>query len=152
MRDSHPSTGPCPARTSRDYRVHVASFRRDIHIAQPPDVVWAFLGNPARLHEWFPITDCRVEGTKRWITLGSGITFEEDILIVDDDARRFQYSIVNNLLIKDHFGTLDVLDDGHGQSVVTYQTQCTPNVLALVTAGASGQGLQKAKRILEGAQ
>jgi hypothetical protein len=152
MRDSRRSTGPCPHRTARDYRVHVASFRRDIHIAQPPDVVWAFLGNPARLHEWFPITDCRVEGTKRWITLGSGVTFEEDILIVDDDARRFQYSIVNNFLIKDHFGTLDVLDDGHGGSVVTYQTQCTPNVLALVTAGASGQGLQKAKRILEGAR
>ena len=128
----------------------MASIRRDIHIAQPPDVVWAFLGNPARLHEWFPIVDCRVEGTKRWITLGTGITFEEDILIVDNDARRFQYSIVNNLLIKDHFGTLDVLDDGHGHSVVTYQTQCTPNVLALVTAGASGEGLRKAKQILEG--
>ena len=57
---------------------------------------------------------------------------------------------MNNLLIKDNFGILDVVDDGHGHSIVTYSTQCTPNVLALVTAGAAGQGLANAKKILEG--
>ena len=128
----------------------MASIRREIHIECAPDTVWQFLGDPARLHEWFPITDCRVEGDKRWIDLPTGITFEEVIHMVDHSQRRFQYSIINNLLIKDHFGTLDVLDDGHGHSIVTYQTQCTPNVLALVTAGASEQGLKKAKRLLEG--
>jgi hypothetical protein len=128
----------------------VAFIRRDIHISRAPQDVWDFLGDPARLHEWFPISGCRVEGTKRWIDLPTGITFEEDIHLVDHHQRRFVYSIVNNLLIKDHFGILDVVDDGHGHSIVTYSTQCTPNVLALVTAGAAGQGLANAKKILEG--
>lgn len=127
----------------------MATLRRDIHIARSPDDVWAFLGDPARLHEWFPVSGCRVEGTKRWVTLPTGIVFEEDILVVDHKSRRFQYSIVNNFLIKDHYGTLDVIDDRHGHSIVTYSTQCTPNVLALVTAGASGEALRNAKRILE---
>ena len=128
----------------------MATLRRDIHIKRSPEDVWAFLGDPARLHEWFPISDCRVEGNMRWITLPTGIVFEEVIHTVDNDSRRFCYSIVNNPLIKDHFGTLDVIDDRHGHSIVTYSTQCAPNVLALVTAGASGEGLAKAKKILEG--
>ena len=128
----------------------MASIRREIHIECPPDTVWTFLGDPARLHEWFPVASCRVEGDKRWVELPTGIVFEEVINMVDHSQRRFQYSIVNNLLIKDHFGTLDVIDDGHGHSLVTYQTQCVPNVLALVTAAASEQGLRNAKRILEG--
>ena len=128
----------------------MASLRREIHIKCAPETVWGFLGDPARLHEWFPISGCRVEGNKRWVELPTGIVFEEIINMVDHSQRRFQYSIINNFLIKDHFGTLDVLDDGHGHSIVTYQTQCTPNVLALVTAGASEQGLKKAKQILEG--
>ena len=130
----------------------MATIRRDIHIACPPDDVWALVGDPARLHEWFPVKDCRVEGTKRWVTLPTGIVFEEDIVVVDDRSRRFQYSIVNNPLIKDHFGTVDVIDDRHGHTILSYSTQCTPNVLALVTAGASGEALRNAKKILEGAQ
>lgn len=127
----------------------MATLRRDIHIERAPEDVWTLVGDPARLHEWFPVQDCRVEGNKRWVTLPTGIVFEEDIVVVDDRTRRFQYSIVNNLLIRDHFGTVDVMDDGHGHTVLSYSTQCTPNVLALVTAGASGQALRNAKRILE---
>ena len=130
----------------------MATIRRDIHIERSPDDVWALVGDPARLHEWFPVQDCRVEGTKRWVTLPTGIVFEEDIVVVDARSRRFQYSIVNNPLIKDHFGTVDVIDDRHGHCILAYSTQCTPNVLALVTAGASGQALRNAKQILEGAR
>ena len=56
------------------------------------------------------------------------------------------------LVVAPAHGTVDVIDDRHGHSILAYSTQCTPNVLALVTAGASGQALRNAKQILEGAR
>lgn len=128
----------------------MASVRREIHIECPPDVAWKLIGDPARLHEWFPLTGCKVEGNKRWIYLASGITFEEDIVTLDNAARRFQYRIVNNPIARDHLGTVDVLEDGHGHSIVVYSTEMKPDVLALVTGGASGTALRRAKKMLEG--
>ena len=37
----------------------IGSIRRQIRIDRPADDVWALVGDPARLHEWFPgIVDC----------------------------------------------------------------------------------------------
>ena len=32
----------------------LGSIRHEIRIARPADDVWALVGDPARLHEWFP--------------------------------------------------------------------------------------------------
>ena len=127
----------------------MASIRRHIFIDCDAQKVWDFVGAPERLHEWFPITSTRVEGNKRWITLNSGITFEEDIITLDHDLRRFQYKIVNNPLITFHQGTVDVIDDGHGGCMVMYSTDMEPEVLALPIGGAAGVGLQKLKDMFE---
>jgi hypothetical protein len=123
----------------------VGSIRRHIAIQRPADEVWALVGDPARLHEWFPITGCRVDldaaPPKRWITLASGVTFEEDIVTLDHDLRRFQYTITNNPLLKDHLGTVDVLDDGPDRCIVVYSTNAVPDVFALMIGGAAGAGL-----------
>ena len=112
--------------------------------------VWSFVGAPERLHEWFPITECRVEGNKRWITLAAGIVFEEDIVTLDHDLRRFQYKIVNNSLIKFHLGTVDVIPDGDKRCLVVYSTDMEPEVLALPIAGAASLGLEKVKQMFDG--
>lgn len=127
----------------------MASIRRHVFIDCDPQTVWNFVGAPERLHEWFPITSTRVEGNKRWITLESGITFEEDIVTLDHDLRRFQYSIVNNPLITSHLGTMDVVDDGRGGCLVMYSTDMEPEALALPIGGAAGAGLQKLKDIFD---
>lgn len=126
----------------------MATLTRTIDIAASPDDVWNLVGDAARLAEWWPVDSCRVEGTKRWVNLATGLVFEEDIVLVDPVRRRFRYSIVNNSLIRDHVATVDVNPDGEG-STVLYETTCTPDVLALVTSGASGAALLEAKRILE---
>lgn len=128
----------------------MGTVRREQHIECPPATTWDFIGDPARLHEWFPLTDCRVEGKKRWVTTSTGLTFEEDIVLLDHELRRFQYTIVNNPLVTGHLGTLDVIDDGHGHTLAVYSTTMKPDVLALVIGGAAGVGLKKAKTILEG--
>ena len=106
------------------------------------DDVWSFVGRPGALHEWFPTASTRIDGNKRWVTLPSGIVFEEDILLVDNDLRRFQYSIVGNPLITHHVGTMDVIPIGDHKCIVVYSTDIEPEVLGLAIGAAAGQGLR----------
>ena len=128
----------------------MGTVRRHAFVECNADKVWSFVGAPERLHEWFPITESRVEGNKRWITLAAGIVFEEDIVTLDHDLRRFQYKIVNNSLIKFHLGTVDVIPDGDDRCLVIYSTDMDPEVLALPIAGAASLGLEKVKQMFDG--
>lgn len=129
----------------------MGTVRRHVFIDTSADLVWDIVGNPARLDEWFPITGCEVSRddglaglppTTRWITLASGLRFEERIVTLDHDLRRFQYSIINNPIIKTHLGTVDVIADGDDRCAVIYSTDLEPEVMALVIAGAAGEGLE----------
>ena len=128
----------------------MGTVRRHAFVECNADKVWSFVGAPERLHEWFPITECRVEGNKRWITLAAGIVFEEDIVTLDHYLRIFQYKIVNNSLIKFHLGTVDVIPDGDKRCLVVYSTDMEPEVLALPIAGAASLGLEKVKQMFNG--
>ena len=128
----------------------MGTVRRHAFVECNADKVWSFVGAPECLHEWFPITECRVEGNKRWITLAAGIVFEEDIVTLDHDLRRFQYKIVNNSLIKFHLDTVDVIPDGDKRCLVVYSTDMEPEVLALPIAGAASLGLEKVKQMFNG--
>ena len=125
----------------------MGTVRRHIFIDSPADEVWALVGDPARLHDWFPITSCEVVDNKRWINLGSGLRFEEDIITLDHDLRRFQYSIVNNLIVKSHLGTVDVIPDGPNRCMVMYGTDIDPEPMGLIIIGAAGAGLEKLQEV-----
>ena len=125
----------------------MGTVRRHVFIDSPADEVWALVGDPARLHEWFPITSCEVVGNKRWINLASGLRFEEDVITLDHDLRRFQYSIVNNLIVKSHLGTVDVIPDGPNRCMVMYGTDIDPEPMGLIIIGAAGAGLEKLQEI-----
>ena len=125
----------------------MGTVRRHAFIDSPADQVWGLVGDPARLHDWFPITSCEVVGNKRWINLASGLRFEEDIITLDHDLRRFQYSIVNNLIVKSHLGTVDVIPDGPNRCIVIYSTDIDPDPMGLIIIGAAAAGLEKLQEI-----
>lgn len=120
----------------------MGSVRRHAILPASADDVWAFIGRPEALHEWFPTTATRVEGNKRWVTLPTGIVFEEEILLVDNDLRRFQYSIVGNPLIAKHLGMFDVIPIADDKCIVIYSTDIEPEVLGLAIGAAAGEGLR----------
>ena len=120
----------------------MGSVRRHAILGAPAGDVWAFIGRPEALHEWFPTTSTRVEDDKRWVTLPSGIVFEEQILLVDNDLRRFQYSIIGNALITHHVGTVDVIPLADERCIVIYGTDIEPEVLGLAIGAAAGEGLR----------
>ena len=126
------------------------SVRRQVRIACPPDDVWAIVGDPARIQEWFPgIESSTVDGTTRVIVTGSGIPMPEEIVTNDPLQRRFQYRITIPLF-REHLSTLDVLDLGDGTSLVVYAADADPSTMALVIAGAAGNALEHLRTMLEG--
>lgn len=126
------------------------SVRRQVRIARPPDEVWAWVGAPARLPEWFPgIVDCTVEGTTRVITTGAGLPMPEEIVTIDSILRRFQYRITAPMF-REHLSTIDVLDLGDGSSLVVYGVDAEPSTLALVIGGAAGNALEHLRDLMEG--
>jgi carbon monoxide dehydrogenase subunit G len=127
----------------------MATVRRELRIDRPPTDVWAVVGDPTTIHEWFPgIAASTVEGDVRTITLESGLPLPERIVTVDPILRRFQYRIEGGIF-RNHQGTIDVLDLGDDTSMVVYSTDAEPDVMALVIGGATGAALHELKRRLE---
>jgi uncharacterized protein YndB with AHSA1/START domain len=111
--------------------------------------VWALVGDPARLHEWFPgITGCTVDGTTRLITLGTGMVLPEEIVTVDPVQRRFQYRITAPLF-RDHRGTIDVIGLDDTSCVVVYATDADPRTMALTIGGGTAGALDELARQME---
>ncbi|MBI2709131.1 MAG: SRPBCC family protein [Actinobacteria bacterium] len=126
------------------------SVRREVRIARPAGEVWARIGDPARVQDWFVgIVDSTVDGTSRVVITGSGIPMPEEIVTCDDLQRRFQYRITAGL-VREHLSTLDVHDLGDGTSLVVYSCDADPATMALVIGGAAGSALEQLRTTMEG--
>ena len=127
-----------------------ASIRREVRIRAGADELWAWVGEPARLAEWWPgITACVVDGDTRTITMGSGLPMPEKLLTVDRLQRRFQYRITAPIF-REHTSTIDVHDLGDGSCLVVYSVDADPSTMALVIGGAAGNALQHLRSLVEG--
>lgn len=126
------------------------TVRRQVRIARKPDDVWAIVGDPTRLPEWFPgIVECTVDGTTRVITTRSGIPMPEQLITIDALLRRFQYRITVPMF-REHLSTIDVLDLDDGTSLVVYGVDAEPSTMALLIGGAAGNALENLRSIMEG--
>ncbi len=126
------------------------SVRAEVRIARPAHEVWDLAGDPGRLHEWFPgISTCEVDGDERTVVTGAGLRLPERLLVVDGNQRRLQYRITAPL-VREHLGTLDVLDLGDDTCLAVYSTDAEPAALALVIGGAAGNALEHLRAMMEG--
>ena len=126
------------------------TVRRHVRIARSPEEIWPYIGDPARLPEWFPgITSATVDGSTRVITTGAGLPMPEEIVTNDAIQHRFQYRITAPMF-REHLSTLDVIDIGDGTSLVVYAADAQPSTMALVIAGAAGNALENLRSMLEG--
>jgi carbon monoxide dehydrogenase subunit G len=126
------------------------SVRSELRIARPADDLWAIVGDPARLAEWFPgVAACTVDGDERTVTTDAGLSMPERLLTVDRLQRRFQYRMTGPLFAE-HLSTIDVHDLGDGTSLVVYSVDAEPSVMALVIGGAAGAALERLRAMTEG--
>ena len=126
------------------------TVRRHVRIKRSPDEIWAVIGDPARVPDWFPgIDSAAVDGTTRVITTGAGLPIPEEIVTNDAVQHRFQYRITGPMF-REHLSTLDVIDLEDGTSLVVYAADADPSTMALVIAGAAGNALEHLRSMLEG--
>ncbi len=126
------------------------SVRREVRIRRSADEVWAAIGDPGRIQDWFGgIVDSTVDGSSRTVVTASGLPMPEQILTDDPLQRRFQYRLTAPI-VKEHVSTLDVHDLGDGTSLVVYAADADPNTMALIIAGAAGSALESLRDRMEG--
>lgn len=124
------------------------SVRHHIRLGCSPDQAWDLVGDPARLHEWFPgIESCSVDGDERVVTTRAGLPMPERLLTVDPSQRRLQYRITAPMF-REHLGTIDVHDLEDGTSLVVYSTDADPAALALVIGGAACAALAQLPEVI----
>lgn len=125
------------------------TVRREVRIKRPAAEVWALVGDPARLPEWWPgITEATVDGKVRTIVTGGGLPIPEEILTNDPLQHRFQYRITSPI-VREHLSTLDVIDLGDGTSLAVYAADAIPSTMALIIAGAAGNALLHLRDLME---
>lgn len=86
-----------------------------------PQEAWEVIGAVSGVDQWLmPITDCKVEGNKRYCSTEDG-SFEEDILNVDHDAMQLDYAIPHQHMIPvmNILGNMQVSDNG-GKAEITW--------------------------------
>jgi len=129
----------------------MASIRKEVQIKAAPEKVWDCLRDVGALHTRLApgfVVDTRVEGDARIVTFGNGMIVREEIVNVDDSARRIVWAIVGGKFL--HYnGTAQVFPDGAGLSRFVWTADLLPNDLAGGVAGMIEQGIAVIKKTME---
>lgn len=138
-----------PRRPTVALRRTMATLRSHARIHRTADDVWAVVGDPSRIIEWFPgLTGVTVADGVRTLTMRSGLPVHEEIVTLDHRRRRFQYRITGPLPVRYHLGTMDVIDDGEPGCLLVYSTEIDPEPMAFVLDGAISEGVATLARLL----
>ena len=129
----------------------MASIRKEVQIKAPPGQVWDSLRDVGALHTRLApgfVVDTRMDGDARIVTFGNGMVVREEIVDVDDAARRVVWAIVGGQF--HHYnGTAQVFPDGAGMSRFVWTADLLPNELAGAVAGMIEQGIAVIKETME---
>lgn len=129
----------------------MASIRREIDIAAPPDAVWDALSDWGALHQRLVpgfATDARLDGEDRIVTFFTGAVLRERLVTRDAEVRRLVWSIVDGPY-SHHNGAAQVHPRADGGTRVVWTADLLPDAAAPATAEAMQRGLETMKRTLE---
>lgn len=133
----------------------IASIIKEIRIDADPELVWDAVSDFDGLDEkLLPgyVTECRPEGDReRTITFASGMVLGEALVGLDDEARRFAYTLVEGPVPFDHYGaSVQVLADDGGSRVVWIADVLPEEFIGAIEEVMDG-GLAVMKKTLEAA-
>lgn len=131
----------------------MASVRRDILIDARPEDVWAAVRDAGAVHQRLVpgvLIDARLEGDARVVTFANGAVVREVLVDVNDEARRFVYSVVEGSLpITHHNASMQIFDEGAGRSRIVWITDVLPDEVAAPISALVEQGARAMKQTLE---
>lgn len=129
----------------------MASIRRETQVAASAAQVWEVVRDVGAIHRRLVpgfVTDCKLEGDARIVTFGNGVVAREVIVDMDDAARRLVWSASGGRL-SHHNASLQIFDEGGGQSRLVWIADLLPNEMAGPIAGMIDEGMRVMKKTLE---
>jgi hypothetical protein len=128
----------------------MAVFCESIEIDASPDAVWAVAGDVERISGWLPfIEKSRMVGDYRECESQAG-PLRELILARDDEARRYEYTILEAPMDIEFIHATVQVTPLNGGSQVEWSTLVSPDELAEAFAPIYREGLESMKAQLEG--
>ncbi len=130
------------------------SWAITVDVDAPPDVVWAYIGDPTKVPEWYPkYVSCEVEGDSRILRAADGAVLYETLLERNEPMRFYSYSVVSGAPVRTHLASFQVTAEGTG-SRIRWGTTAEPidpsvDLEARLTASQT-EAMQRVKAILEG--
>jgi len=132
--------------------VAMSTIRKEVEIHASPERVWEALSDVGALHTRLAagfVTDTRMEGDARVVTFANGMVVREEIVAVDDAARRVAWAIVGQQF--HHYnGAAQVFDHVDGARLV-WTTDLLPDELAQNVDEMMTAGIAAIKRTIEAA-
>ena len=107
----------------------MATINKEVEIQASPDKVWDALRDVGALHSRLAagfVVDTKMEGNARVVTFANGMVVREDIVAVDDAARRVAWAIIGQQF--HHYnGAAQVFDHADGTRFV-WTTDLLPDL------------------------
>jgi carbon monoxide dehydrogenase subunit G len=132
--------------------VAMATIRKAIEIHASPQWVWEALSDVGALHTRLAagfVAETRMDGNARIVTFANGMVAREEIVAVDDAARRVVWAIVGQQF--HHYnGAAQIFDHADGTRFV-WTTDLLPDELAPHVDAMMTAGIAAIKRTIEAA-
>jgi hypothetical protein len=129
----------------------MATIRKEMSIGSPAADVWAVFQDVGAVHTRLApgfVADCRMDGKDRIVTFANGVVVREVIVHVDDEARRFVYSVRSENLTH-HNASFQVFPAGAGGCRIVWIADLLPDEAAASIGAMMEQGAGAMKRALE---
>jgi hypothetical protein len=131
----------------------MASIRTEFLIAAHPEDIWAAVRDFGAVHQRLApgfVTEARLDRDTRIVTFFSGAEAREQLIDIDDEARRLVYSIVESPLgLTHHNASAQVFSAGGRRSRFVWLADLLPDDLGATVSGLMEQGAGAMKRHLE---
>ncbi|MFL6239837.1 MAG: SRPBCC family protein [Actinomycetes bacterium] len=120
----------------------MATVRRTFEVAAQAESVWDAVRDVGNVHTRLApgvVSDCRLDGRTRRVTFANGLVLTEQIVTIDDTARRLAYTSVSGSTTH-HHASVEVLPRDTGSRVV-WTTDLIPDDLADMVGGLMDAGV-----------
>jgi len=129
----------------------MASIRIERLVNAPADAVWDAIRDVGALHTRLVpgfVVDTVLEEGARIVTFGNGMVAREVLVGLDDDRRRFAYSVRGERFTH-HSASNEVFDEGEGRSRFVWIADVLPHDLAPMVSGMMNQGADVLRATME---
>ena len=128
----------------------MTTISKEVDINASPETVWEALRDVGALHTRLAagfVTDTKMEGNARVVTFANGMVAREEIVAVDDAARRVAWAIVGQQF--HHYnGAAQLFEQANGTRFV-WTTDLLPDEFAPNVDEMMAAGIEAIKKTLE---